>query len=69
MAETSINLRQMLLYKLDRTIAIVGLCVLGTWALSIATNESLQVSVAVVGALAGYIGGRSGKEGASAPKP
>ena len=53
------TITQYMLYKLDRTLAIVGLIVLGGFALWRGGTESLQIAIAVVGALAGYVGGRS----------
>lgn len=55
------NLKEMLLYKVDRTLAIAGLIVLGIWALKISTSESIQIAMAAVGVLGGYIGGRTGR--------
>ena len=51
-----------ILWKLDRTIAILGLIVLGSWGLYKATPESIQIGIAVVGGLVGYIGGRAGSK-------
>ena len=59
--EIDYSVRSYLLYKLDRTIAIVGIVALGAWALSIGTTESIQIAVAAVGFLGGYVGGRTGK--------
>ena len=59
--EIDYSVRSYLLYKLDRTIAIVGIVGLGAWALSISTTESIQIAVAAVGFLGGYVGGRTGK--------
>jgi type IV secretory pathway VirB2 component (pilin) len=53
------NLIQFLTYKLDRTIAILGLVALGLFGMWIGRNEAMQVSIAVAGALAGYLGTRS----------
>ena len=49
-----------ILYKMDRTIAVIGLVMLGGWSLQSALPDTSQIAIAVVGALAGYIGGRSG---------
>jgi hypothetical protein len=55
-------LKEMLFYKLDRTLAIMGIIALGGMALYIRTAEAMQVTSLAMGALAGYIGGRTGKE-------
>ena len=55
------NIKEMLLYKVDRTLAIAGLIVMGIWALKISTPESIQLAMAAVGVLGGYIGGRTGR--------
>ena len=51
--------KKYILYKVDRTIAILGVIILGTWALRIGTPESSQIAIAAIGGLIGYIGGRS----------
>jgi len=55
------TIKEYVLYKMDRSMAIVGLIVLGVWALAKGTPEMSQIAIAVVGVLGGYIGGRSGK--------
>lgn len=55
------NLKEMLLYKIDRTLAILGIVILGAWALKIGTNEAIQIAMAAIGMLGGYVGGRTGK--------
>ncbi len=55
------NLLEMLLYKVDRTLAIVGIIVLGAWALKIGSTEAIQIAMAAIGMLGGYVGGRSAK--------
>jgi hypothetical protein len=57
----SFTVKEFVLYKLDRTIAVVGLIVLGAWSLVDVTPETSQIAIAVVGGLVGYVGGRSGK--------
>ena len=59
MDEIKYSTTEQLLYKLDRTLAIGGLVILGAWALYIATDTAVNVAMAVVGALAGYVGGRT----------
>jgi len=49
-----------MLYKLDRTIAILGIIALGVWGLKIGTNESIQIAMGAIGGLVGYVGGRTG---------
>ena len=53
--------KEMILYKMDRTIAVVGIVVLGGWALSKAEPDAFNISMAAVSGLVGYIGGRTGK--------
>ena len=55
------NIKEMLLYKVDRTLAILGIVILGAWALKIGTNEAIQIAMAAIGMLGGYVGGRTGK--------
>ena len=55
------SIKEYILYKLDRTIAVGGLIIIGIWALYRGTPETVQIGMAVVGGLVGYIGGRSGK--------
>lgn len=55
------TISQYLLWKLDRSIAILGLIALGLFGMWIGKNEAMQVSIAVAGALAGYLGSRTGK--------
>jgi len=58
---------ELITFKLDRTLAIAGLLLIGLGAEALvymvregeAINAALNVVVGVVGALAGYIGGRS----------
>jgi hypothetical protein len=55
-----ISVRGYILYKLDRTLAILGVIGLGAWALYVGTTESIQIAMAAIGGLVGYIGGRTG---------
>jgi len=54
------TLKERILYKLDRTLAILGIIGLGVWALKIGTPESIQIAMAAIGGLVGYVGGRTG---------
>jgi len=54
------TIKEMILYKMDRTIAVVGIVLLGCWALSKGTPD-VNVTMAAVSGLVGYIGGRTGK--------
>ena len=54
------TLKEMILYKVDRTLAILGVIVLGAWALYIGTTDSIQIAMAAIGGLVGYVGGRTG---------
>jgi hypothetical protein len=57
----SYSIKDLILYKLDRTLAIAGLVAIGVWSLAkdAGSPEIIQVTIAVVGVLGGYIGGRS----------
>ena len=48
-------------YKLDRTMAIVGIVLLGGIALYLRTPETITAAGIAIGALATYIGNRAGK--------
>ena len=52
---------EILLFKVDRTIAILGIIALGSWGLYVGTTESIQIAMACVGGLVGYVSGRSAK--------
>jgi len=53
------TLTEMIMFKIDRSIAVLGIIVLGAWALNIATAESVQITMAAIGGLVGYVGGRT----------
>jgi len=55
------SIGEYILYKMDRTIAIIGLVALGLFALYKGGNESLQIAIAVAGVLGGYVGARASK--------
>lgn len=55
------TLKEMILYKIDRTLAILGVIALGTLALRVGTPDTTQITMAAIGGLVGYIGGRTGK--------
>lgn len=51
-----------ILYKLDRTLAILGVIVIALLALYLAKGpDSMNIATAAIGGLVGYVGGRSGK--------
>ncbi len=54
------TLKQMLLYKMDRTLAIIGIVLLGGMAMFVenVTSEALTVTTVCVGGLVTYVGGR-----------
>ena len=52
------NIKEMLLYKIDRTLAVLGIISLGIWALMVGTNEAIQIASAATGFLGGFISGR-----------
>ena len=51
--EPEYSVKSYLLYKLDRTIAITGIVLLGGWALLIKTPEATNVAMAALGGLVG----------------
>lgn len=54
------TLTQMILYKIDRTLAILGIIVLGIIAMTVKVPETaVQIVNGAIGALAVYIGGRT----------
>lgn len=55
---------QMVLYKMDRTLAIAGIIAMGIVAMAMKNISSTasQICMAAVGALAVYIGGRAVKQ-------
>ena len=60
------TMKEMILYKMDRTFAILGIILLGTLAIAITKGSemptpAIQVVTAAITALATYVGGRSGK--------
>jgi len=53
---------QYILYKLDRTLAILGIIGIAMGALVILkVADAQQIAIASIGVLGGYIGGRAGK--------
>lgn len=58
------SFKEMILYKMDRTFAVLGIILLGAWAISKGSDmpaPALQITMGAVTALATYIGGRTGK--------
>jgi len=54
------NLKNLILYKMDRTLAIGGLIVIGIFAMyAEIPAEAAKIATGVVGALAVYVGGRT----------
>jgi len=50
------------LYKMDRTLAIMGIIGIAIAALLIYANDSaVQIATGAIGGLVGYVGGRTGK--------
>ena len=53
---------QYILYKLDRTLAILGIIGIALAALFfLKVADAQQIAIASIGVLGGYIGGRAGK--------
>lgn len=51
-----------ILYKMDRTLAIIGIIGIAVVALFIYANDSaVQIATGAIGGLVGYVGGRTGK--------
>ena len=50
------TLKEMLLYKMDRTLAVVGLIVLSGFALYLSTPETITAGGLGIGALATFLG-------------
>lgn len=50
------TLKEMLLYKMDRTLAVVGLIVLSGFALWLRTPETITAGGLGIGALATFLG-------------
>lgn len=59
--ETDLKASQYLLYKLDRTIAILGIIGVALTAMLIMGADGKDVALAGASVLGGYIGGRAGK--------
>jgi len=58
------TIKEMILYKMDRTFAILGIVLMGTWAISKGTEmpaSAIQIVGLAITALATYVGGRTGK--------
>lgn len=50
------------LYKMDRTLAILGIIGIAVLAVAIYANDSgVQIATGAIGGLVGYVGGRTGK--------
>ncbi len=58
----SVSIREYILYKLDRTIAVVGIVVIAIAALYLGkTPDNMNIVSAAIGGLVVYVSGRSGK--------
>jgi len=58
------SFKELLLYKIDRTLAIAGLVAIGlAVCFTKVEDPSTQIAIAVIGALGVYIGGRGKQEG------
>lgn len=58
----SYSFRDLILYKMDRTIAISGLVAIGLWSLFIKSADFNQATSAVITALGVYLGVKVGKK-------
>ena len=54
----TITVKGYILYKLDRTIAVVGLILIAGWVCWLKLPEGMQIVNTAVGGLIGYICGR-----------
>jgi len=50
---------QQILYKVDRTLAIVGVIVIAMGALFVLGVDGKEIAIASAGVLGGYVGGRA----------
>lgn len=56
------SIGEFILYKVDRTLAILGVIAIALLALYLAKGpDSMNIATAAIGGLVGYVGGRSGK--------
>lgn len=56
------SIGEFILYKVDRTLAILGVIAIAMLALYLAKGpDSMNIATAAIGGLVGYVGGRSGK--------
>jgi hypothetical protein len=55
-----IGVHEYILYKLDRTLAVIGLILIAMWVCKLALPEGMQIVNTAVGGLIGYICGRGG---------
>ena len=56
------TISQYLMYKVDRTLAILGVIVIALLALYLGkAPDSMNIATAAIGGLVGYVGGRSSK--------
>lgn len=53
-----IGVKEYILYKLDRTLAVVGLILIAMWVCALKLPEGMQIVNTAVGGLIGYICGR-----------
>jgi hypothetical protein len=53
-----IGIKEYILYKLDRTIAVIGLIIIAMWVCWLRQPEGMQIVNTAVGGLIGYICGR-----------
>lgn len=51
---------ELVMFKSDRTIAVIGIVVIGCLAILLGDEPLEQIAIAAVGGLVGYIGGRTG---------
>ena len=62
MADETITETQNLLYKVDRSLAIVGIVAIAIVAIFFYKgSEGVQIVSAAIGGLVGYVGGRTGR--------
>lgn len=53
------TLKEIIFYKVDRSVAIIAIALIGGFAIYIQTESSMQIAALCVGALATYIGNKA----------
>lgn len=60
--ETELTKKDYLLYKLDRSVAIIGIILIAVAGILIYKGtEGVNIATTAIGGLVGYVGGRTGR--------